>query len=667
MLVKRSLEAGLITGLGLTVLALLWTLFFVQLRPVFAATFAPVFVTGVCAVLRGGRAISSAKAALLAGALAGLACAAVSLIGVALAVIIQAAIPNWPYPGAPQGSPGGAFGLVPILSESPYYLPRERLLLDLPLLLPFPWPYARTLADGSTLSRIPVPWLWFFPVGSVGAALQAWLYFAIARQVRVGAQVVDGLARYRASFQSKLLLGFALLGGLIFAVGWLGFAALEDMHGNLHQGRLAQHWLDHTFSMQNNLRQEEAALSRLANAADQTALDQVGASGQKVADELAHLKQVPPPVHPPTTITATGLLPYARKKLPVVQEADARFSDFNQAALRAVELYRGGNPAEAQAALLALRPLEEGADAALWRLANDLNAEQVAWTAQMDDERHSQLPLMMLLVLLATGLAFPLGYVFSQVVVRPVSEVSGGLRRIGGGDFSSRVEVANRDELGELAERVNQMTEQLARLYRELETRTQELARSVEEQKALGEVSQAVNSTLDLQTVLTTIAAHAVEISGSDAGGIYEFDDTAGAFRLRATHQMSEELVAVIRESSIRLDDPVVGRAATSREAVQIADIREVPDFPMREILERAGFRALLVVPLLREDRIVGALVVRRRAAGRFEQGTVELLQTFAAQSVVAIQNARLFQEIEEKGRQLEVVSRHKSEFLANM
>ena len=81
----------------------------------------------------------------------------------------------------------------------------------------------------------------------------------------------------------------------------------------------------------------------------------------------------------------------------------------------------------------------------------------------------------------------------------------------------------------------------------------------------------------------------------------------------------------------------------------------------------RAGFRALLIIPLLGAERIVGALVVRRKRPGEFPKQTIDLLQTFAAQSVLAIQNARLFHEIEDKSRQLEVASQHKSQFLANM
>ena len=205
------------------------------------------------------------------------------------------------------------------------------------------------------------------------------------------------------------------------------------------------------------------------------------------------------------------------------------------------------------------------------------------------------------------------------------------------------------------------------RLFQELQARTGELARSVEELKALGEVSQAVSSTLELETVLNTIVAHAVRLSGTDGGAIYEYDEVEQAFDLRGTHGMDQALIEVVREGRVRLGETILGQAAETRQAQQVPDIFSLPRTPLRDALERAGFKAVLAVPMLREDRIVGALVVRRRAPGEFPRETVDLLQTFAAQSVLAIQNARLFREIEDKGRQLEVASRHKSEFLANM
>ncbi len=204
------------------------------------------------------------------------------------------------------------------------------------------------------------------------------------------------------------------------------------------------------------------------------------------------------------------------------------------------------------------------------------------------------------------------------------------------------------------------------RLFNELRERTEELGRSVGELRALGEVSQAVNSTLDLQTVLSTIVAKAVQLSGTEAGAIYVFDGLQRTFHLRATYGMDRELIDALTHRRIGLDDTNVAVALAQREPVQIADLEQAPS-AVNEIILRAGFRALLVAPLVRGEEIVGMLVVRRRTPGAFPQNTVDLIKTFAAQSVLAIQNARLFHEIEDKGRQLEIASKHKSQFLANM
>ncbi|MGB7947218.1 MAG: ATP-binding protein, partial [Candidatus Binatia bacterium] len=127
--------------------------------------------------------------------------------------------------------------------------------------------------------------------------------------------------------------------------------------------------------------------------------------------------------------------------------------------------------------------------------------------------------------------------------------------------------------------------------------------------------------------------------------------------------------INALRANPPRLGDGVVGRAAATREPVQIPNILEERTYAprMRQLLERFGFRASLAVPLLREDRIIGGLVVRRKSIGEFRFEVIELLKTFATQSVLAIHNARLFREIEDKSRQIEAANRHKSEFLANM
>jgi signal transduction histidine kinase len=208
------------------------------------------------------------------------------------------------------------------------------------------------------------------------------------------------------------------------------------------------------------------------------------------------------------------------------------------------------------------------------------------------------------------------------------------------------------------------------RLFQELEARTHELAQSVGELKALGEVGQAVSSTLDLQTVLSTIVGHAVQLSGTSGGIIYEYDESTQAFHLRASYQMEDEVVEVIKATPVRLGEGATGRAATTRMPVEIPDILEEREYTgtrARPMLVRLGYRSLLAVPLLREQQIMGALTVWRRASGSFAPEVVNLLQTFAAQSALAIHNARLFREIQEKGHQLELASKYKSQFLASM
>ncbi len=181
------------------------------------------------------------------------------------------------------------------------------------------------------------------------------------------------------------------------------------------------------------------------------------------------------------------------------------------------------------------------------------------------------------------------------------------------------------------------------RLFQELQTRTRDLARSVDELQALGEVGRAVSSTLDLETVLATIVSRANQLSGSDGGAIYEYDEDTDTFHLRATQNIDAELIELLRSTSIRKGEGAMGRMAETREPTQIPDILQDPMYQTR----------------VRE--------VYRKAPGEFSPDVIELLRTFAAQSALAIQNAQLFQELEEKSRQLEVADRHKSEFLASM
>ena len=272
-----------------------------------------------------------------------------------------------------------------------------------------------------------------------------------------------------------------------------------------------------------------------------------------------------------------------------------------------------------------------------------------------------------------------------RYITRPLLKLQDAASMIARGDLDTFVDKSSGNEIGMLARHLDAMRESIKRLFGELseskekveeysrtleqkvQVRTQALARSVEELKALGDVSQAVSSTLDLETVLSSIVRHAVQLSKADAGTIYVFDEEEQVFVPRINYGVSDEFVDVLRKSGLHVgDQTVIGQAAIKRGPDQVPDLEDVPEYPLPYV-RKSGFRALLAVPLLRKDRLIGGLVVRRKTAGEFPEAVVDLLQTFAAQSALAIHNAQLFHQLEEKGRELQVANKHKSEFLANM
>jgi two-component system, NtrC family, sensor kinase len=207
------------------------------------------------------------------------------------------------------------------------------------------------------------------------------------------------------------------------------------------------------------------------------------------------------------------------------------------------------------------------------------------------------------------------------------------------------------------------------RLFKELEARTAALTRSVGELRALGAVGQALSSTLDVDVVLDTIVTRANDLIGADGCTIFEYDEVIEQFHLRATRNLAPRLVELARGTPLRKGDQgILGQLPMERQAVQVPDITAGSySSPISDALIEAGYRAVVAVPLIREDHLIGALTMNRKTPGEFPHETIELLQTFATQSALAIQNARLFREIAHKSAQLEAASQHKSEFLANM
>jgi GAF domain-containing protein len=204
------------------------------------------------------------------------------------------------------------------------------------------------------------------------------------------------------------------------------------------------------------------------------------------------------------------------------------------------------------------------------------------------------------------------------------------------------------------------------RLFQEIQERTRELQLSLEEVRALSEVSRAVSSSLDLRQVLDAVAGYAVNLSKSDGCGIFEFNPTRQAFDVVASHNLSSAFLGAVHKATIDLGKTTIGQAAESSQPIQVPDMAEAYNHPFREFALEAGFRSFLTVPMTGNHMIRG-IVLLRRSSGQFDDRVINLLTALASQSKVAIENARLFSEIEDKGRQIEAANRHKSEFLANM
>jgi class 3 adenylate cyclase/HAMP domain-containing protein len=276
-------------------------------------------------------------------------------------------------------------------------------------------------------------------------------------------------------------------------------------------------------------------------------------------------------------------------------------------------------------------------------------------TAQALAPIRDQLVRIALLIGLGLVVAILAGTLLARRMLIPITALRAGARRLGGGDFSHRIDVRTKDELQELAGQFNSMAGQLQETYSGLETkveeRTRDLAQSINELKVLEEVGRAVSSSLDLNAVLPTVAARALEITHADAVLIYSYDAAKHQFNL--TEAIGIDRDAEGAHQAIDEDGSVLGEAARNGEPIAIPDLANMVDYLLRDVAVAAGFYSVLVVPLVDQKGILGSLVVLRKSAGEFSPNLIGLMRTFAHQSVLAMRNARLFTEVDQKGREL--------------
>ena len=463
-------------------------------------------------------------------------------------------------------------------------------------------------------------------------------------------RLVGWVARLPARVQTKLLIAFLSIVGLLIVLGAVGLQVLSGVNDQTNELIKLQRRIAAYRQVQHDTTNQLYSISTALLLQDERMLDAALRQLNQFGYDLDRMEFV------------------AETEAEVLGQVRQEYERLAAGVTHVVELFRAGRTEEARK--IQLDEIMPSADR-LERLTNQLvNMAEADMVAAIETTEGAYGTSRLIVVSFAVGsilLALGLGYIISWSLIEPVKKIETRLSQIAAGDFAQQVAVANRDELGALADNVNQTSERLGRLYQEVQARTAELARSVGELEALGEVSKAVNSTLDLDTVLQTIVAKAVQLSDTDAGTIYVFSGTRQQFRLRATFGMNDELIAAMSDQAIGLNDLGIGDAAGRCAPVQFPDLGAGTPSHVQKIVLDAGYHSILVIPLLRPNKIVGALVVRRRKPGEFDKQVVDLMETFAAQSVLAIQNAKLFREIEEKGRELEAASRHKSQFLANM
>jgi len=251
--------------------------------------------------------------------------------------------------------------------------------------------------------------------------------------------------------------------------------------------------------------------------------------------------------------------------------------------------------------------------------------------------------------LLALGvlLAVLSGVLMARQLVVPIRALQVGAQQLEASQFGHRIDVQTGDEIEDLSNYFNRMADELQGSYGRLEQkvaeRTRDLARSVSELKALEEIGRAVASSLDTKAVLATIVTRAVELAQADAGAIYSYDASRDDFELAGTYALEPVFQDAVRATRIRLDESALGLSARQREPICVRDLAKAPNYPLRDLTLSAGFHSVLIVQLVGQDEVLGALVLQRRTAGDFPASTVGLMRTFADQSALAINNARLF------------------------
>ena len=338
------------------------------------------------------------------------------------------------------------------------------------------------------------------------------------------------------------------------------------------------------------------------------------------------------------------------------------------------ELANAANPQEDSAPLSKARDLK-GVDV----LSAHAHIPTLNWTvfvelplAEAFKPVYASFQRLGLLLLAALVVSMLASFVLARLMVRPIRALQEGAQRIGKGDLDQQIDIGTGDELESLAGQFNQMAvrlkESYAGLERKVEDRTHDLSEALEQQTATSEILRVISSSpSDVQPVFDIIAESAVQLCGAQFCAVLRLDGEL--LHLVAHRGLSGAGLEAYRRvfPTPVSSGTVAGRSLLERAVVQIPDVFTDPGYAYKSVGLATPFQAIFGIPLLREGHALGAIAVSRTEPGPLSEREVEVLKTFADQAVIAIENVRLFNEIQEKSLQLELANRHKSEFLSNM
>ncbi|MBM3129377.1 MAG: GAF domain-containing protein [Chloroflexi bacterium] len=274
--------------------------------------------------------------------------------------------------------------------------------------------------------------------------------------------------------------------------------------------------------------------------------------------------------------------------------------------------------------------------------------------ADIDQLARRDVTLLILVTILALSAAWLYGDWF---IARRVRAMLRATRQIAAGDLSARTEqIYGASELSELARTFDQMAATLQQRAAEQKNAVEALRQQAEEFAAITQLSRQVTSVSDLTQVLSVIARTTTELAQTDAGGVY-VPDASGIFRLAVGHGVSAAFIASVNTVGIRPGEGALGRAVVERQPIQVPDISTDSEYASSAFIRTEGIRAILAVPMLRDDHITGGIVLWHRQPRHFAPSEIAFLQAVAQQCVNAIENARLLTETETRANHFAALS----------